>query len=76
VNEDFSQFVFGGPVSGVPSGAMVQFDPDGDCVEALITGENFYGKPIGRAAVTLYIGQETGKIVGMLVEGISKGQQP
>ncbi len=65
---------FAGQVLGqVPAGAPVfpqaSYDPDGDCIEFIISPESFYAKRIDRLT-TVYIGQDSGQIVGSLIKGV------
>ena len=46
------------------------YDPDGDCIEFLAKPDSFYGERVDDL-VTVYYSQETGEVVGSLIQGIS-----
>ena len=49
---------------------VATYDKDGDCVEFLITSENFYAERVD-SLVTVYYSRETNEIVGSLIKGVS-----
>lgn len=66
---DFAGAVLG-RVPDVPAPfPQVSYDPDGDCIEVLLSGESYYARWLG-GPLTVYLSQETGEIVGILVEGM------
>ena len=54
-----------------PFKPMVHYDPDGDCIEFLMTPDPFYAERID-GLVTVYYSFETKQIVGSLIKGVSK----
>lgn len=50
---------------------MAHYDPDGDCIEFLISDESYYGVRVD-SLVTVYHGQESGEIVGSLIKGVKQ----
>jgi hypothetical protein len=49
---------------------QVVYDPDGDCIEFLIADEDFYARRMN-AMLTIYIGRESGDLVGSLIKGVN-----
>ena len=47
------------------------YDPDGDCIEFLISPDSFYGERVDDL-VTVYYSQETKQVIGSLIKGVSK----
>ncbi len=46
------------------------YDPDGDCIEFLISDDDFYAERLD-GLVTVYYSRETNEIVGSLIKGVS-----
>ena len=62
---------------GPPSYPMFHYDPDGDFVEVIMSGEGYHGERVdGR--LTIYRGDATGRIVGAVVKDVKKmlSEQP
>lgn len=68
-NQTFEEFVLAGCPPAEVFRPFASYDPDGDCIEFFATNESFYGERLG-PLVTIYRGQETGEVVGVLVEDI------
>ncbi len=49
----------------------VAYDPDGDCIEFLVSPDPFYAERIDDL-VTVYYSQETNEVVGSLIKGVAK----
>ena len=47
------------------------YDPDGDCIEFLVSNDLFRGKRLDRW-VTVYYSEKTDEIVGALIKGVKK----
>ena len=47
------------------------YDKDGDCIEVIFGEHDFTGKWIG-PGLTVYYSNKTGKIVGVLIEGVKR----
>ncbi len=47
------------------------YDPDGDCIEFLVSPDPFYAERIDDL-VTVYYSQETNEVIGSLIKGVSK----
>ena len=47
------------------------YDPDGDCIEFLVSPDSFYAERVDDL-VTVYYSQETGEVIGSLIKGVSK----
>jgi hypothetical protein len=69
--QDFEAFIESIPAREGPFKPFVYYDPDGDCVEVFESDENYYGKSIG-PHLTVYISEETGKIIGAMIGGLFK----
>jgi hypothetical protein len=54
-----------------PFETQVLYDPDGDCIEFLISNEGFFAERID-SLVTVYYGRESGEIVGSLIKGVRR----
>ena len=46
------------------------YDPDGDCIEFLISPDDFHAERIDDL-VTVYVGRESGELVGSLIKNIA-----
>jgi hypothetical protein len=70
---DFAALV----LSRVPEVSVGEFrplahdDPDGDCIEFFLTGENYFAERVD-ALLTDYRGMESGEIVGSQIKGATK----
>lgn len=61
---------------GVPKFApMVSYDPDGDSIECLLSNEPFHARRLD-GWVTVYYGEETGKVVGCFIKGVKSSLLP
>ena len=47
------------------------YDPDGDCIEFLTRPDPFYGERVDDL-VTVYYSQETGEVIGSLLNGVTR----
>ncbi len=47
------------------------YDPDGDCIEFLVSPEPFYAERVDDL-VTVYYSQESNQVIGSLIKGVSK----
>jgi hypothetical protein len=70
-SSDFADLVLSKVDRGREFAVQVEYDPDGDCIEFLVSDEDFYAERID-ALVTVYYGRESGQIIGSLVKGVSK----
>lgn len=52
-----------------PAWQETYYDPQGDCVEFLISREDYWAERIDNV-VTVYYGRETGEIVGCLIKNV------
>jgi hypothetical protein len=50
---------------------VVTYDPDGDCIEFLVSNESFYARRID-SLTAIYYSQEPNEIVGSLLKGVRK----
>ncbi len=67
---EFAEFVLSAAESLRPTVApQVVYDPDGDCIEFLVTHEDFYAERIDNH-VTVYYGRDSSEIVGCLFKGV------
>lgn len=48
---------------------MSEYNPSGDCIEFLFSNEDYYGKRLD-GWVTIYVGEDSGEIVGGLIKGV------
>jgi len=48
---------------------QVVYDEDGDCIEFLSCGEDYYAERID-SFVTVYYGRESGEVIGCLIKGV------
>ena len=47
------------------------YDPDGDCIEFLVSPDPFYAERVDDL-VTVYYSQQTQEVIGSLIKGVSK----
>lgn len=47
------------------------YDPDGDCIEFLVSPDPFYAERVDDL-VTVYYSQESKEVIGSLIKGVSK----
>ncbi|MBI1915716.1 MAG: hypothetical protein HYS12_13435 [Planctomycetes bacterium] len=47
------------------------YDPDGDCIEFLVSPDSFYAERVDDL-VTVYYSQETREIIGSLIKGVGR----
>jgi hypothetical protein len=69
INDAFAQRVLGLANSAPWSGPKVFFNPDGDCIELLLSNESYRARRLD-ALVTVYENRENGELVGALVKGV------
>ena len=50
---------------------MAHYDRDGDCVEFLLSDEDFYAERID-GLVTVYYGRSSGNLIGSLIKDVSR----
>lgn len=67
----FASLVLGKVDPNRPFQPQVFYDPDGDCIEFLVSNDPFYGERID-SLVTVYYSEETNEIVGSLIKGVKK----
>jgi hypothetical protein len=65
----FAEYVLRQVPPAAPSYPQVNYDPDGDCIEFLLSQESYHGRRID-CLTTVYFGQESGDIVGSLIKGV------
>lgn len=51
------------------SGPKVFHNHDGDCIEVLLSNDNYYAERLD-SLVTVYVNRENGELVGALVKGV------
>ena len=68
-NDDFAKAVLGMAKPGAPFKPQVAYIPEGDCLEFLISDDDYYAERID-GLVTVYYSRDTGEIVGSLVKGV------
>jgi hypothetical protein len=67
---EFAEFVLSVAGSPAPTDApQVVYDSDGDCIEFLVTDEDFYAERVD-SHVTVYYGRESAEIIGCLFKGV------
>ena len=50
---------------------MATYDPDGDCIEFLVSPDPFYAERVDDL-VTVYYSQESNEVIGSLIKGVAK----
>ncbi len=70
-NDDFAKRVIDLATPTEPFKPVVTYDPDGDCIEFLVSPAPFYAERVDDL-VTVYYDQETQEVIGSLVKGVSK----
>lgn len=68
--ESFAELVLSRVGEGEPKFPQVVYDSDGDCIEFLASGEDFYAKRVDEL-VTAYVGRDSGKVIGSLIKGVN-----
>lgn len=70
-NEEFAKrmMLLTEPVE--PFKPTATYDPDGDCIEFLISPDPFYAERVDDL-VTVYYSQESGQVIGSFIKGVSK----
>jgi hypothetical protein len=68
--DPFARAVLDGATAN-PQFPQAMYDPDGDCLEFVITSENYRGKRLD-SLVTVYIGEDTGEVVGVVIKGVKQ----
>ena len=71
MENQFADVVLHGQPVEPASYPQVSYDPDGDCIQFLISNESYYAKRID-CLTTIYYGQESNEIVGSLIKGVRK----
>jgi hypothetical protein len=67
----FAAWVMGDGADPGPFRPLVAYDRDGDILEMVWDDESFAGKYVN-GWLTLYLGQHTGRVVGLVIEGFSR----
>lgn len=70
-NDDFGKYVLELARNASPFKPSATYDGDGDCIEFIASPEVYRAQRLDDL-VTVYYGQETGKIVGSLIKGVSR----
>lgn len=70
-NREFGKFVMGLEKSAEAFRPGAVYYPDGDCIEFLMKPDSFYAERIDDM-VTVYYSQETKKIIGSLIKGVTE----
>jgi hypothetical protein len=68
-DNDFEQAVLEAAAQAGEFCPLAVYDPDGDCIEFLISNESYRAERFD-CLVTIYYGRESGKIVGSLIKGV------
>lgn len=70
-NEEFAKRVLllANPVQ--PFTPTATYDPDGDCIEFLVSADPFYAERVDDL-VTVYYSQRTQEVIGSLIKGVSE----
>ena len=69
-NDDFGRYMLELARNASPFKPSATYDGDGDCIEFIASPDVYRAQRLDDL-VTVYYGQETGKIVGSLIKGIS-----
>jgi hypothetical protein len=69
--DDFASMVLDQVDPSRPFKPQAYYDPDGDCIEFLVSDDPFYAERID-ALVTVYYSCETQQIIGSLIKGVRK----
>jgi hypothetical protein len=69
-NEEFAKRMMLLTEPAEPFKPTATYDPDGDCIEFLISPEPFYAERVDDL-VTVYYSQETGQVIGYFINGNS-----
>jgi len=69
LNDAFAQKVMARVGTAPWSGPKVFPNPDGDCIEVLLSNDNYRAERLD-SLVTVYVNRENGELVGALVKGI------
>lgn len=70
-NDDFAKRVMAIAQPAEQFKPAATYDPDGDCIEFLVSPDSFYAERVDDL-VTVYYSQETKEVIGSLIKGISK----
>src|SRR5262245_23112536 len=68
---EFAELVLSRVPSAQPFQPIVNYDPDGDCIEFLASDESYYAERVD-SLVTVYYGRESKEIVGSLIKGVKR----
>jgi len=67
---ELERVIFGDPVPTTDFRPLATYNPEGDCIEFLVSNESFRAERID-SLVTVYYGRESKEIVGSLIKGVS-----
>ncbi len=70
-NEEFAKRVLLLANPAQPFTPTATYDPDGDCIEFLVSAEPFYAERVDDL-VTVYYSQRTQEVIGSLIKGVSE----
>jgi hypothetical protein len=70
-SDDFAHQMIELARAAAPFRPSATYDPDGDCVEFLVTPDSFYGERIDDV-VTVYRSHDTDEVVGSLIKGVTR----
>jgi hypothetical protein len=69
LNDAFAQKLMARVRTGPWSGPKVFPNPDGDCIEVLLSNDSYLAERLD-SLVTVYVNRENGELVGALVKGV------
>ncbi|MBN1908808.1 MAG: hypothetical protein JW818_03635 [Pirellulales bacterium] len=69
MNDSFAKDLLARVPDSLPPMPMVLQNPDGDCIEILLSRDNYRAKRLD-SLVTIYVHRETDELVGVLIKGI------
>lgn len=70
-NEEFAKRMMLLAEPAEPFRPTAAYDPDGDCIEFLVSPDPFFAERIDDL-VTVYYSQESGQVIGSFIKGVSK----
>ncbi len=70
-NEEFAKRVMLMAEPEEPFKPTATYDPDGDCIEFVVSPDPFYAERVDNLA-TVYYSQVTGQVIGSLIKGVSR----
>ena len=71
LSDAFAQDVLGRIPAQAWSGPQAHFNADGDCIEVLLTNDDYYARRLD-SLVTVYESRTEGRLVGALVKGVRR----